>query len=116
MLQIAEAQMLRLDRVQQLRFESELVAHLRASFASTLQAHATDEEHLRRIVAAGMERAKTYGITSEYGIRRFLEYALEYWGRFESLSWSAPVLRAVDLAGDEKMDRLDALSLFEVRN
>lgn len=115
LLQITKQQMELFEAKQRRRFEDEVIARLRENFGPLLQAHQLDDAKLRLVISRGIERAERYRILSEYDVRRFIEYAFEYGGHFESLPWVAPVLNAEDLAGDEKMDRLDAISAFTLR-
>lgn len=115
MLQILEQQMQAFQDAQFRQFENKLVCHLKESFDSVLLQHQIDDAHLCRIIRQGIERGKHYRIVNEYDVTRFIEYAFEYGAGFESLPWVSPVLNASHLSGEEKMDRLDAVSTFNLR-
>ncbi len=115
MITITEHQMAAFQSVQLRRFEDELIAHLRENFSPVLQQHGLDDDRRRQVIQRGMARAREHDILSEYEVTRFVEYAFEYGGHFESLPWVTPVLRASHLSGEEKMDRLDAISTFTLR-
>lgn len=115
-LKITRQQMDLFQTAQQRRFEDALIARLRENFAPVVQQHGLDDDRLRQIIQRGLARAREHQIVSEYDVTRFIEYAFEYGGRFESLPWAAPVLRASHLSGAEKMDRLDAISTFVLRD
>ena len=97
------------------RFENELIVRLRENFTLLFEKHNLEDDRLRQIIQQGIARAKDYQIFGEYDITRFIEYAFEYGNGFESLPWIYPVLTASHLSGQEKMDRLDAISTFVLR-
>jgi hypothetical protein len=114
-LQITKQQMAIFEAVQQRRYEDEVIARLRENFEQVLHRQQLDESILRLIIRQTIERASKYQILNEYDVTRFIEYVFEYGGQFETLPWAAAILNAGDLAGDEKMDRLDVVSTFTVR-
>lgn len=114
-MQINRHQMRLFEDVQRRRFEDEVIGNLRQSFGQTIEAHRLDDAGLRAIIREGVRRAATYGIQGESDVSRFIEFVFEYGGGSEQLPWAAPILRSPELAGDEKMDRLGAVSAFEVR-
>jgi len=115
MLTITKAQMEALKAADFRRFESELITRLRENFAPVIEKHDLDDASLRQIIRQGLVRSETYQIYSEYDVTRFIEYVFEYGNQFESLPWAAPILTASHLSGEEKMDRLDAVSAFSLR-
>ncbi len=115
MFKITKHQMEVFQAAQQRRFENDLIARLRANFSPLLQRYNLDDAHLRQIIHQGIAHAQNYQISSEYDVTRFIEYAFEYGAGFESLPWIAPILTASHLSGEEKMDRLDAISAFTIR-
>lgn len=112
---IRSEQMVSFEAAQWRRFEDEVIARLRESFGPTLQQRGLDDSRLRLTIREVVKRAKKYGVLTEYDVTRFIEYEFEYGEGFDSLPWAAPVLVAASLTGDEKMDRLDALSVFTLR-
>lgn len=104
-----------LEAAQWRRFEDDAIAYLHESFSLAVAARYAEEGELRRVLREGVERAKRYGILSETDVTRFLAYEFEFGAGFESLPWTMPVLNAAGLAGDEKMDRLNALYPFQGR-
>ena len=114
-MQITQQQMQMFEEVQLQRFEDEVMAGLRQSFGEMIATHRLDDAGLRAIVGEATRRAATYGIVGESDVTRFVEFVFEYGGGFEQLAWAAPVLRSLELTGDEKVDRLGSISTFEVR-
>ncbi|MET0383421.1 MAG: hypothetical protein ABW032_08365 [Burkholderiaceae bacterium] len=114
-MQITQRQMDAFRQAQWRRFEDEVIGGLRESFAPVVAAHRLDEPGLRAVVREVAGRAAAYGIHSEAGAARFIEFVFEFGGGFEQLPWAAPILGSPGLDGDEKIDRLSAVAAFNVR-
>ena len=111
MLIIRRAQIGVLEGWARLELEQRLARHLRDRFAV---ARDLDADGLRALIQHGIRRAETYGVQSEYDVRRFLEFLAMYGRSFDSdprIPWAGEVLRRSDLSGTEKMDRLDSYDL-----
>ncbi len=67
------------------------------------------------IVREANRRAAAHGILSESGVTRFVEFVFEFGAGFEKLPWVAPILGSPALDGEDKIDRLSAVSTFNVR-
>ena len=115
MLSISQRQMSIFRDVQIRHFQDEVIDHLRQSFGPSIEARRLDDARLRSLIDQTIERAGQHGVSGEYDVVRFIEFVFEYGDHFDSLPWAATVLNASDLTGGEKMDRLDAVSVFALR-
>jgi hypothetical protein len=107
------AEQLRILEEDQLRrFEDEMAGHLRARFPACAVAN---EDRLRSQVVEGMRLARTFHITAEFDVRRFLEFRAEYGIDFHTRPWAAKILNDPFLSGCGKMENLDNYSLFVLR-
>jgi hypothetical protein len=114
MLTIRPEQMTALGQYMAEQFEKRMVAHLRRRFPQ--QTRGLDDEALRARVHDGIDRAKGHGIVQEDDVRRFLEYQALLGTDFDtSTPWAASILSDDELAGTEKMNRIDAYYTFAVR-
>ena len=113
MLTLSPKQIEAFHEAQLQRFENSLLCHLRERFSDFFAS--MDEATARKVIRQGSRRAETYGIVSEYDIRRFVEFFCEFRGKFEEQDWVSSVLKDPGLSGDQKMDRLDALATFSAR-
>lgn len=115
MLELTRRQMAVFRDVHLRKFQDEVIDHLQQSFGSTMETLKLDDFRLRSIIDGAIEQAGKYGIVSRYEVTRFIEYSFEYGEHFDSLPWFRPVLIAEELTGEEKMDRLDGLTVFALR-
>ena len=95
------------------QFEAAMIRHLRTRFPA--QTEARLDPDLRRMIKDGIGRAAVYGITFENDVKRYLEYMVLYGPEFDQTpetAWAGDILRADDLDGTEKIDRIDEAELF----
>lgn len=87
--------------------EDRLVAHLLEHFPD--ECTELGESLVRAAVRGGTARASRYGITSTYGVCRFLNLAFVFGHRFdEEMPWAGEILAA---GGDDCLDRLHRAAL-----
>ena len=117
MLIIRKEQMETLSKYMLNHFENRMIAHLRSRFKAQLVQ--TDDSELLALIRRGIEQAKQYDILEEFGIKRYLEYMIEYDPNFDtnpSTSWARQILTAEGVSGSKKMDRLDNYTTFMLRD
>jgi hypothetical protein len=99
------------------RFKGHLKAHLSLRFRSQIEALAPAQQDLDRLVKDGMDRARMYGLRSEFDVQRYVEYMLLLGPDFDldtDYAWAARILFAADASGREKMDRLDRAAVLRL--
>ena len=97
------------------KFERDLAVHLRDRFPERLGG--TSEESLASTIGKGVRKAERYGVKTDYDVRRFAEYMVEYGSDFDTnprTAWAGRILNGNE-TGTEKMDALDAHTTFELR-
>jgi hypothetical protein len=112
---IREQQFAVFEAEQWRQFEQRVITHLRETFRVVLDKQQLAGPQLRQLIRAAVRRARSFKILSEQDVIRFIEYSLEYGDDFEWLPWAASILTAPEIAGDQKMDRLDRVTVFTVR-
>ncbi len=95
------------------RFENDVIAYLGECFGSLVTERNQDSTDLRLMIREGIRRAQRYQLRGEAEITRFVAYEFEYGVEFHSLPWAAPILEAADLSEEEKMERLEAIYVFD---
>lgn len=110
---IREAQLWTLGQNCRQLFEDRMMEHLRTHFPHCDFTHHDDP--LRRFVVEGMELAKTFGVATQFDLRRFLEFRAEYGAEFHQLPWAAKILNDKTLSGCGKMEQIDDYSLYVLR-
>ena len=88
-------------------FERRMLDYLAGRFPEVCPPE--NEKAVRESVRKGIERAKTYGITIEYDVARYVELMFLFSEDFDTspdTSWAMPILKDPDLGGHVKMDRL----------
>jgi len=115
-MQIRKAQMQALSEYMLDRFEDRMVAHLRSRFPE--QTQKMQEPDLRAFIRDGIDRARTYGVTKEFDVRRYLECMVTFGAEFDTepqTSWAGDILRSEGLTGTGKMDWIDDHATFALR-
>jgi hypothetical protein len=95
------------------RFIQRIALHLRNNFRQAV-AEYTDRE-LIGMVGRGVLKARTYRITLQADVVRFVEYLFLYHPEFDerpAWKWAESILRSDQLTGTEKMDKIDAADQF----
>ncbi|HEX5747841.1 MAG TPA: hypothetical protein VFZ09_16475 [Archangium sp.] len=113
MWKITASQMREMGKALQQRFELGAVDYLRTNFADWSELKPDAE--LFNLIRLAINRARTYGITIEADVLRYLDYMVIYSQEFDTepaTSWAGEILRAQELSGTEKMDRIDAYDEF----
>jgi hypothetical protein len=113
MLRLRGRQIAALSAVMKSRFESGMVARLRAKFPAITERR-SDEEILK-FVRLGVQRAAVYGVTIERDVERYVEYMIMYGPHFDvdpRYAGLARVLNAPELTGTSKMDSIDDYDQF----
>ena len=113
MLTIRREQMEALGRYSLDQFEAAMIRHLRTRFPA--QTETRIDSDLREMIKNGIGRAAVYDITLENDVKRYLEYMVLYGPEFDQTpqtAWAGDILRADDLDGTEKIDRIDEAELF----
>jgi hypothetical protein len=86
------------------RFEDEMVEHLKGNFP--LQTSRSTDAELRSMIQIGIRKAAGYAVTLEEDVRVYLDCMVEFGVAFDedrSLSWAGQTLRTRSLTGTEKM-------------
>ena len=99
-------------------FVARMVHHLRDDLPQQYEAQGLKEENLESLVRQGMSAAKNYGITSQVGIRQYLDCMVVLGPDFDSDGkhpWAQEILSNDDLSPSEKADALAWQKLFEVK-
>jgi hypothetical protein len=107
MLKIRRKQMAVFEAAALKSFEDRMVAHL-VNF-SPKHAQVLDEEQLRTVVRYGIERAESYGLTSERSIRIYTDMMLMLGGNFAvdpQYPWAAEILSRTE---EDQTTRIDGL-------
>lgn len=112
MLTIRQTQITAFEKPIEKRFEKRMLAHLRMRFAARLSGK--KDETILVAIQYGAEKAQGYGIVREYDIRRYLEHMVQHGPQFHLTDWAQPVL-ALRGDGRDKMDRIDAITVFQLR-
>jgi hypothetical protein len=96
-------------------FERRSITSLRSSFPDKLGR--SSEEDILIMIRSGLAKASVYGVVNETDVTRYFEYIMEYGPEFDSNSaWAVPILTSQWMTGFEKMNELDNLTTFELRN
>jgi hypothetical protein len=95
------------------QFVSKMAGRLRAQFGGKSLPNTNAE--LFRWIEQMIDRAEQHGIISEFDVRRYLELCAEYGGDFDLSQWASAALKNTELTGEQKMDRLDAITTFAIR-
>lgn len=110
-MRVSGAQIEAFSRADMLRFEDEL----RREMGDDPRPVEADAVQAKGWVRRGIARARKYGVLTELNIRWFFEFEREFGEEFEHLVWVAPILSDVALSGEEKMGRIEAMSLLGER-
>lgn len=107
MLVIRDEQMQILNDHMLAGFEKRLLGYLTGRFPDVCPPE--NEESVRESIQKGIDRARSYGITTEYDIARYIElmYVLsEDFDTSPGTPWATAILEDPNLGGHVKMDRL----------
>lgn len=99
-------------------FKQRLLRHIGRNFTAQIQGAGMDRQALQRLVGDGLQRARMYGMRSEFDVRRYVEYMLLLSPDFDldpAFAWAGRILFRCDLDGTRKMDHLDRAALFRLR-
>jgi len=100
------------DQPLKARFQQRMRTHLRSRFQVRLADMPDDQ--ITAVIDQATRKARGYGITLEFDVRRFLEYVVEYGPDFDTLDWAWPILVPKG-EGTEKMNTLDDTAAFVLR-
>ena len=98
-------------------FVARMVQHLRNDLPRQCEAQGLNEDDLEPLVRQGMSNAEDHGITSQVGIRQYLDCMVVLGPDFDSDGkhpWAQEILANDDLSPSEKADALAWNKLFEV--
>ena len=108
MLEIRPAQMEVFQEAALLRFEDEMVGHLRQ--LAPQHCNAVGEEGLRQVIRTGLKRAASYGLTNRGPVRFYLDLMIMLGSDFDTdpqYPWAAVLLK--DSAIPDQMTRAERL-------
>lgn len=114
MLVFSENQISALKVQQRDQFLNEMCAHISAAFPTV----GSNQDALRQVIVRKLEDAHSYGFSSRYDLRRYLEFTFEIGAGNDpsSLPWANEILTDSVMHPMEKMDRIDQAMTFEHRN
>ncbi len=111
-----EAHIEAFSQQQRLRFEDEMLAHLRQEYGDVLAGR--DDAWVRKLIQVGIDQAAEHGIVLERDVARYLELMLVLSPAFDDSDetpWARNILTDVSLSPDEKLDRICEFVLFGER-
>jgi len=89
------------------RFEDRMAGYLAERFPDACAAK--DEPAVRESIQKGIERSRSYGVTTEYDIARYIELMYLFSEDFDTsikTPWARPILENPDLGSYVKMNEL----------
>jgi len=95
------------------QFLDRMLVHVRSTFAE--QTREVSDDGLRQTIRAGIDQAAQYGVTDEADVQRYLKYVFAYGSDFATAprtAWAGDILRAVNVNGTQKMERLGHAELL----
>jgi hypothetical protein len=95
------------------QFENRMKTHLKNNFSDMIAN--IPEQDLCDLIQVGIDRALGHGIVLVDDIQRFLECMFTYghvFGENSDIPWAYDILREEGLTGTQKMDRIDAYTIF----
>jgi hypothetical protein len=98
---------------QHLRFEDEMLAHLRREYGHVLGRR--DDAWVREMIRVGIDQAAEYDIVLERDVARYLELMLVLSPDFDDSDetpWGRNILTDASLSAEEKLDRICEFVLF----
>jgi len=108
MLKIRSGQMEAFERAAVKQFEDRTIEHLRKYFPKHCEIYG--EANLRQIIQLALERAKSFGVISERGVRMYIDLMFLLGGGFDQdpqLPWAAEILKDESIADESaRIDRL----------
>lgn len=116
MLTIRQAHFDALGRMMEDQFVVRMLRHLRERFGDCLDVKS--DEEVSQLIRVAIRKAAGFDISRECDVYRFIEYIVMYGADFEQssrYSWAEYILRASELSGAQKMDRIDDCDLFMSR-
>lgn len=113
MIAIRPEQMKTFSEVEIRKFEDRVIVHLQTSFPD--QVGGIPEPKLRATIRKSLADASNYNVRDEVDVWRYIEYVVRYGADFDknpATSWAGEILRNRDLAGTDKMNKIDDHDLF----
>ncbi len=89
------------------QFEDRMVVHLRKHWPK--KCAALGEDAVRESIRKGVQRARSYGITSEYDVSRYVNCMYALCHDFDTdprAPWAQPILTDAELPASSKMNRV----------
>lgn len=96
-----------------IQFENRMKIHLKSNFSDKIAN--ISEQDLCDLIHVGIERAIGHGVVLVDDIQRFLECVFTYghdFGENSDIPWAYDILKEEGLTGTQKMDRIDAYTIF----
>lgn len=117
-LRIRKDQQAALARDRERAYIDRTARRLRESFPAEVERRGLDDGALRALAGRGVDEGRRHGVVNEGDVDRYVEALLLLGPEFASdpaLPWAAAILRAPDLDGEAKMDRIDDHLIFDLR-
>lgn len=95
------------------QFALRMVRHLRTTFP--VQTSRVNDRVLTEFIDFETACAAKYGVTDEWDLQRYFEFAMMHGPRFDedpSKPWAARILNQPGVPGTDKIDRLDSYDQF----
>ena len=105
---ISDAHMKAFSEQQRLRFEDDMVAHLKGAYPD--KAAKMGEAWLRELVQEGIKNAKGYNIILERDVARYIKFMVEISPDFdesEETPWAKEILTRRMMTAQAKLDRIE---------